>query len=547
MCPDEQFVNDQPLQPDATDSPEETADLEAQVDELLVRISQQVPEAVADPGSADDSPDEPKVCADDEARAENADCAGRRFGSEDAAGEDAGGPADRSHFSDPQPMRGTGEIDEWGGEESLDIDKGTSVKSSGFCGEGDSPESAFAPESAPQAEVSSVQGASLEQDIDDNSDLAQQIQDLLDRAQAEAEGLAEEVAASEDAAAGAVADLPSDVSSVVADAAAVAAVPQPEADPVSIEGEGIEDSAQAEPLSPEDADVGPATSAGDVASGQSRVEVPTEVADASASGPYEYPPAQATAGDAEGSLEADGTAKADFSDPMAAAAQSTEQGEDACAGGADVASAETEGQAIADAATFDSEDQEVSSDDQVDLEGDPQLIHRIDQMLADEVEDKLADEFESVREIVQEDDHRRDDEAAEAESPVSESPVSPVARDASGTLAEASHVGAGGGPTDSVTEGATAADVAAELDDQPETRRTDQTGAAPASVPSSASPVSNNYRRALAGLARGTRHVCGLVNAPLYRFSSDVRSTIGWIGVLTIFNALCLLVFSLIR
>ena len=202
---------------------------------------------------------------------------------------------------------------------------------------------------------------------------------------------------------------------------------------------------------------------------------------------------------------------------------------------------------------------------------DDQTIKQIDQMLADEADDALAGEFATVDDILSSDDHIASTLADEAAAGDTVQTPDITAADAGpGSAAESAHAtdavadiaathveAAAIDDTDTadleqefeqhfehemqspqqVASGASAEDVGAELDDQPE-----QHALAKEADEATAQALAQQAHLAASAklviVERSLRRFCAMVNQPLQNRSNEVRQTVGWVGVVSLFNGI---------
>lgn len=215
-------------------------------------------------------------------------------------------------------------------------------------------------------------------------------------------------------------------------------------------------------------------------------------------------------------------------------------------------------------------DEQVPADDasaELDpADDDDSTIRKLDELLAEEAQDAVAGDFETV-------DHVLGDAAqpapppAPAPAPVPAAkapqpaaipkPPTPPAAPAQDDDDEGDDFIDGDfeDPAESLgVTGGSAADVAAELDDQPENRPAPVAAAAAPPEPVAAAEETSPRRSAsrLPRLSpklaeRTLRHTCATLNRPLQHVSPGTRSTIGWVGLLTLGNGVVLLLFALVN
>lgn len=196
-------------------------------------------------------------------------------------------------------------------------------------------------------------------------------------------------------------------------------------------------------------------------------------------------------------------------------------------------------------------------------------IRELDELLASSTQEEAAEQagefsgnFESVEEVL--DGSAEGGEPGSAQAPADEPPqadapanVAPEPSSEDGSDEDESFGDVFASPEELRNErkegGATAEDVAAELDDEPEAAATAETAAASVSREGHDSP--SRVKQALAR-SRGVcvrvvrlepyaRRVCFHINRPLNRLPSEYRSTIGYVGLLTLINAGFLLLYNL--
>lgn len=217
-----------------------------------------------------------------------------------------------------------------------------------------------------------------------------------------------------------------------------------------------------------------------------------------------------------------------------------------------------------------------------DQAADTETIEQIDQMLADEADDALAGEFATVDDILSSEADAEpasiNANAAPIEQPSEDLPQdefeaaynapseSADATKAAASLDEAVEAAFAQGTTsaadledefesefahdmqspEQVLSGASAEDVGAELDDQPEQH-------ALAKEADEAAEQSRSHHEArpapskLVVVEQSLRQFCALVNQPLQNRSAEMRQTVGWVGVISLFNGVCLLIYSLLH
>jgi hypothetical protein len=206
-----------------------------------------------------------------------------------------------------------------------------------------------------------------------------------------------------------------------------------------------------------------------------------------------------------------------------------------------------------------------------------EVLHQIDDHLAQEADNAVAGDFETVHEVLAQGEGTNALPSTEASQSGSVNPAAPANSVSGGAIANratqqssvAPHGGAAPAGTQqlpTLTErnptGATAADVARELDEQPETAHSASAAAAVSNIvvgtgnaarpitspTSSTAVVSRSQRNLLApvqGASRTFRRILAAVNGPLARFSPDTRANIGYVGVVVMFSGAVLLSYAI--
>ena len=513
-----------------------TDELEAQVESLLAQIAEHAPDA-ADPDSASASNGN---TAREEAGAPEQSAAPEDASSDEASADDAG--ANVASVAQEQ-------VDETPAAQQLENDLNAVAQQIDAASEALADDDAPASVDGDPAEAAATESTP---DSDDatGDELAQQIQALLDEAQAEAEGETEADGEAESDAS-AEPEHNTDASAATED--------NTETEPCDARADDVVGGAENEevPAGPSEAE----TAEGDTGD-MSETEALSGIFDA----------AETIISQEEGAASTD-TAEADdaASAPQMTDAPPTESAAEA----APQATAQTEAAAPAAA-----DDTPQDTDDNAD-EDDPALISRIDQMLAEQAEEAIGGDFESVDDVLdtnvdisvamgapQTDETDPSAEAEEAADTDNAAAATEAAAHEQGEADDDAELDGSfeapqdvsdddGGASEPAAQASTddAQAVADELDNQPETAAASEPApAAPTTPAASTEDVTDettaasagiDYREKLAQLAVGVRFTYSLVNRPLDRLSPELRSTVGWVGAITFFNAACLLVYGL--
>jgi len=188
---------------------------------------------------------------------------------------------------------------------------------------------------------------------------------------------------------------------------------------------------------------------------------------------------------------------------------------------------------------------------------DGSAIDDLDQMLAEGAEGAVGGEFESFDEVMGTADPAGTPSASDAK-PAGAPAAGHASADAElaiddedafappeQVLAEES---ASAAPAAPEPRGASAKDVARELDQQPEPVAATQAPAAPEREPAQ-EPASDktprDWNRLLQLVVACLRRICARVNRPLGQFPPEIRNTIGYVGLATLANAVVLILYSL--
>ena len=169
--------------------------------------------------------------------------------------------------------------------------------------------------------------------------------------------------------------------------------------------------------------------------------------------------------------------------------------------------------------------------------GEPEPIGQIGQMLADQADEAMSGDFEMVTDLLEEPSPADEDLDRAFQAPEELEGADELA----GTTADdqrAAPVSAG------------AAEVAAELDSQPE----DLPAAAPmtrrgAAATTAAGPVKGKEvinPAAIRAAERALKRICAVINTPVMRLSPEWRNTVGWIALAVVPPAIVLVLYGLV-
>ena len=170
---------------------------------------------------------------------------------------------------------------------------------------------------------------------------------------------------------------------------------------------------------------------------------------------------------------------------------------------------------------------------------DSQMVDQLDQALAAQADDMVAGDFKTVEEILSAEPEAESAEAG-SEFKTIESPVEAAFESIEELLAAAEG-------TESQGFDADAGDVARELDQQ----QSDTTASTPEAKktrvldPARFKAFFAAVVRAVVRSERVLYRVCALINIPLLHRSPETRNLVGYVALLTLFNASILLVFKL--
>lgn len=169
--------------------------------------------------------------------------------------------------------------------------------------------------------------------------------------------------------------------------------------------------------------------------------------------------------------------------------------------------------------------------------GEPEPIGQIDQMLADQADEAMSGDFETVTDLLEEPSPAEEDLDGAFQAPEQLEGADELA----GTTADDQHA---------APVSAGAAEVAAELDSQPE----DLPAAAPmtprgVAAAMAAGPVKGKAVINLAAIRaaeRALKRICAVINSPVMRLSPEWRDTIGWIALAVAPPAIVLVLYGLV-
>lgn len=167
------------------------------------------------------------------------------------------------------------------------------------------------------------------------------------------------------------------------------------------------------------------------------------------------------------------------------------------------------------------------------------MIRALDEIIADEAEDVVAGEFESIDQVL---------DSAQDPAAVDEPAAAPAAMAADPSAADAA--------TMDLKESAAAHDAPEGDFEAPDALSAEPSATAstasandPAAAAGRSSPLRAMLRRRLASLSAGvmadaTYRLLKTANQPLMRLSPELRNTVGYVAILTAFNALCLIAYG---
>jgi hypothetical protein len=171
------------------------------------------------------------------------------------------------------------------------------------------------------------------------------------------------------------------------------------------------------------------------------------------------------------------------------------------------------------------------------------VLGKLDQELAQGADEAIAGHFETVQEVIT---------AAQAHAPAAPAtpadPPAPAATAATAPPAGEAYVAAAPSspvpaPAETAKTGASAADVAHELDTEPRAPTSPAVEAPPAPAPRQRPPAPATAGSPGSPLSCAIRRLLGMLNRPVAALPDFPRQVVGLVAVLTIFNASALLVY----